>query len=389
MASEGGALDCSEDSSATLSNCILWGNTATLAGPQICLKGCPQGTSTVDVSYSDVQGGPNEVSIESGCGACAVNWGAGNIDADPLCVDPNGPDGDPNTWEDNDYHLSPSSPCIGAGDPNGDYTGQTDIDGQPRLMGPVVDMGSDEVPLTLTVTNGTGSGTYIQDQVVAISTTVPAGTRFGQWTGDTDNVTDIYSASTTVVMKDNTTLTATFVTQYALTVHNGTGDGTYDVGLDVPIQATVPPGMAFDQWTGDVANVADVNAASTTVTMNADTTVTATFVALCTLTVTVTGQGSVTPNGGTYPAGTPVTLTATAADGWQFVNWENGATGSDLSVTVTMDTDKTVEAVFGEIGVVPQPPPLPCAAGAAPGQLAFWWCVCAIGLAAMRWRHRR
>ena len=37
------------------------------------------------------------------------------------------------------------SPCIDAGDPAGDYTDQTDIDGQQRVLYDRVDMGVDEV----------------------------------------------------------------------------------------------------------------------------------------------------------------------------------------------------------------------------------------------------
>ncbi|MBU0640048.1 MAG: hypothetical protein KKB50_14370 [Planctomycetes bacterium] len=49
-----------------------------------------------------------------------------------------------------DYHLSGTSPCIDVGDPDGDYTGQTDIDGQVRIWDgdgdgdARVDMGVDE-----------------------------------------------------------------------------------------------------------------------------------------------------------------------------------------------------------------------------------------------------
>jgi len=102
-------------------SCILWSNTPDQIDDRY--------NSTSLVTYACIEGG----------------WpGPNNISDDPLFVDPNGPDGDPNAWEDNDYHLSPNSPCIDAGDPNGDYTGQTDIDGQGRTDG-VVDMGSDEV----------------------------------------------------------------------------------------------------------------------------------------------------------------------------------------------------------------------------------------------------
>jgi len=44
-----------------------------------------------------------------------------------------------------DFHLQYDSPCINAGDPSGDYSGQTDIDDEPRLMRDRVDIGTDEV----------------------------------------------------------------------------------------------------------------------------------------------------------------------------------------------------------------------------------------------------
>ena len=59
----------------------------------------------------------------------------GNISEDPLFVD----------LEANDYHLQLESPCISAGDP--DFVAepdQTDIDGDDRIYGGVVDMGADE-----------------------------------------------------------------------------------------------------------------------------------------------------------------------------------------------------------------------------------------------------
>ena len=95
---------------STLKNCILWGN---LYGQIVD----DQGTVS-SVSYSDVQGG----------------WeGQGNIDADPCFVSAD------------DSHLKQGSPCINAGDPNFvALLGQTDIDGEPRVMEYRVDMGADE-----------------------------------------------------------------------------------------------------------------------------------------------------------------------------------------------------------------------------------------------------
>ncbi|MBN1346305.1 MAG: right-handed parallel beta-helix repeat-containing protein [Phycisphaerae bacterium] len=104
----------------TITNCLLWENDP----PQIQAD-----SAEPAVTYCNIQGG----------------WpGETNIDEDPRFVDPNGPDGDPNTWEDNDYHLDLGSPCINAGDPNGDYADQTDIDGQRRVIAARVDIGADE-----------------------------------------------------------------------------------------------------------------------------------------------------------------------------------------------------------------------------------------------------
>ena len=123
---EGGGI-CDYNSSPTVTNCILWANTA-LSGAQIYDKG----TSSATVSYSVVQG----------------DWsGMGNIDEDPLFIDPNGLDGILGTADDEDdnVHLRGYSPCINAGDPSGDYSGQVDIDRQPRVAYGRVDMGADEV----------------------------------------------------------------------------------------------------------------------------------------------------------------------------------------------------------------------------------------------------
>ena len=105
----------------TITSCILWGNSAP-AGSQIHC-GWPT------VTYSCVQGG----------------WpGVGNIEDDPNFVDPDGSDDDPNTWVDNDYHLTQFSPCIDTGDPGELGTDEFDIDGEARVMRGRVDMGADE-----------------------------------------------------------------------------------------------------------------------------------------------------------------------------------------------------------------------------------------------------
>lgn len=105
----GGGIDCKDYSDVTVANSILWNNQSP-QGPEIVLTRTEQ-PSRMAISYSVIQGGQATTYVEEGC---TLGW-VGNIEADPMFVDPAGPDGEPATWSDNDYHLSTGSPCIDAG----------------------------------------------------------------------------------------------------------------------------------------------------------------------------------------------------------------------------------------------------------------------------------
>ncbi len=125
--------------------CTIYGNTGSVGGALYFNGG---GISlTVDRSivwgnsYADI------VAVNSNLAFGSVtnsNVGTGvftpsptNLNVDPLFVD--GPGGD--------FHLSRSSPCRNAGGSSLVGLPATDIDGSPRLIGPGVDIGADEVPL--------------------------------------------------------------------------------------------------------------------------------------------------------------------------------------------------------------------------------------------------
>jgi hypothetical protein len=112
----GNALACDSNwqaypSNVQFTNCILWDD-----GDEIWNND----NSTITMTHSDIWG----------------NWpGHGNIDADPCFVDE----------ANEDYHLLPVSPCIDAGDPNHPYDpSETDLDGNPRVIGGRIDMGAYE-----------------------------------------------------------------------------------------------------------------------------------------------------------------------------------------------------------------------------------------------------
>jgi len=67
-----------------------------------------------------------------------------------------------------------------------------------------------------------------------------------------------------------------------------------------------------------------------------------------TLTVVVTGPGSVSknPDQAKYLEGSTVDLTATPAAGYVFVGWTGAASGTTNPITLTMDTNKSIGAAF-------------------------------------------
>ncbi|MBA7647400.1 hypothetical protein ES703_55172 [subsurface metagenome] len=155
--SDGGAILCSGGSS-TISSCTITGNSAGHAGGGIaswaddttvsnCILWANQARQGLElyfgydsnawVSYSDIQGGWEDF---------------GNIDADPCFIEPgywdaNDTPDDVNDdfWVEGNYYLLPDSLCIDAGDP--DYIpepNETDLDGNPRVIGDAIDMGAYE-----------------------------------------------------------------------------------------------------------------------------------------------------------------------------------------------------------------------------------------------------
>ena len=92
----------------TYTNCVFWGNWADERGHALCLGS----GGTVTVSFSDVQGGESGIEIQSG--SATIHWEGGNIVANPLFVDADGPD-DISGTADDDLRLQQYSPCIDAG----------------------------------------------------------------------------------------------------------------------------------------------------------------------------------------------------------------------------------------------------------------------------------
>ena len=134
----------------------------------------------------------------------------------------------------------------------------------------------------------------------------------------------------------------------------GEGISAYGEGEAVSLVAVPEEGHRFVKWTGDVATIVDTNAASTTITMNADCLITAQFAAVQYDVTITSAEGGVvtTPGEGTltYDAGVVVDLVAEPEEGYRFVSWTGdvGAIAdiSAASTAVTINGDYAITANF-------------------------------------------
>jgi uncharacterized repeat protein (TIGR02543 family) len=123
---------------------------------------------------------------------------------------------------------------------------------------------------------------------------------------------------------------------------------SYLSGTVVTLTANPLAGSTFAGWSGDLTG----STKSTTITMNANKIVTATFVPIPSYTLAAAtspntgGTIAESPNLSAYPSGTVVTVTATPASGYTFTGWSGDLTGTTNPATITMNANKTVMATF-------------------------------------------
>jgi surface protein len=56
--------------------------------------------------------------------------------------------------------------------------------------------------------------------------------------------------------------------------------------------------------------------------------------------------GDATPEAGQYDEGTTLEISATANEGWRFVEWTGDHTGTNSTTTITVDADKNISAIY-------------------------------------------
>jgi hypothetical protein len=208
---------------------------------------------------------------------------------------------------------------------------------------------------------GAGTFTYNKGTLVNLVATPASGYRFVKWTGNVSTIADVYAVETNITMNGDYSITANFVAIYDLTISStvggettpGAGTFTYDEGTVVNLVATPDAGYRFVEWTGDVGTIANVSAASTTITMNGDYSITAEFAWQYYLSVNSTAGGNVTtPGEGVFPCdeGSVVDLVAEAEESYHFVQWTGNVSAianvSAASTTITMNGNYSITANF-------------------------------------------
>ena len=206
-------------------------------------------------------------------------------------------------------------------------------------------------------TNPPGS-THDRGTVVTVTANASSGWRFHHWAGALTGATN----PATLTMDSDKVVTAVFTAAYALDVSVQGGGavaldpagGAYDRFTNVTLTANASPGWQFDHWTGALTGAAN----PATLLMDSDKVVTAVFTDApkYALSTWVSGDGQITldPDGGSYDAGTVVTVRAIPGPNATFERWEGSLTGNANPAQVTMDWHKSVTAVFtgGGGGVV-------------------------------------
>ena len=189
---------------------------------------------------------------------------------------------------------------------------------------------------------------YDHNTLVSVTAAANPGYQFTGWSGACTG-----TGPCNVTMTGDKTVTANFaVVQYTLTPSmNPSGAGSiipsaptkYNYNTTVIVTTTPATGYQFTSWTG-----ACTGAGPCSVLMTSDKSVTANFTPLqytLTTAVSPSGAGTIAPATGKYSYGTQVSVTATAATGYQFTGWSDACTGTG-ACSVMMTGDRSVTASF-------------------------------------------
>ena len=211
-----------------------------------------------------------------------------------------------------------------------------------------------------------GSGTFNYGELRTVHAEPAYGFAFSNWTDDGDVVST--EADYTFKVTSTRTLVANFmvlqVDEYFISIsadpaEGGTvsGGGTYKQGQQCKVTATSKPGFTFVNWTENGIQVTELS--EYTFTVSQSRTLVANFEAevpneyIVSVSANPSTGGTVT-GGDTYQQDSQCNVTATANDGYEFVNWteNDNEVSSNANFSFFVNGDRTLVANF-TLQVVP------------------------------------
>jgi len=193
-------------------------------------------------------------------------------------------------------------------------------------------------------------GAYDAGTEVTLTVIGNPGYAFDSWSGDLSGSEN----PARIVMDADKTVKADFVEvpTYTLNVTATNGSiilypagGVYNEGTVVRVFPVNDFGYRFSHWSGGLA----VTDNPRVVVMNSDQHLTAYYRSVPTYTLNthaVNGIVELHPPGGLYEEGTVVTLTADRDFSHRFSEWSGDVSGTQMTATVVMNSDKEVTAAF-------------------------------------------
>jgi len=205
-----------------------------------------------------------------------------------------------------------------------------------------------------------GGGTFVEGTTVIVTAVPNAGYAFDNWT-EGGVIVPGATATYQFVLAGNRTLVANYSlippTQFAVIVSSNpvlggvtTGAGLFNEGSLVTVTATPNAGFTFANWTEGGVIVPGATATYQFVIAN-DRTLVANYVPVQ-FTIALSSSpllGGTTGGAGTFDTGTTRTVTATAADGYDFANWTEGGVivpGAGASYQIVLTGNRTLVANF-------------------------------------------
>ncbi len=207
-----------------------------------------------------------------------------------------------------------------------------------------------------------GGGTYTHGQSCTVIATSADGYTFMNWTENGSVVST--DANYSFIVTSNRSLVANFEEQqpdtYNINVSPNpniggtvTGGGNYNGGQQCTVTATANTGYTFVNWTEN-GEVVTTNASYTFI-VTGNRTLVANFT-LNSYTITVTAdptEGGMVTGAGNYNHGTSCTLTATANENYEFINWtKNGievSTDATYTFMVTASEEYVAHFYFDDL----------------------------------------